>query len=352
MFVSPLTAADEDPEPGIWLEMGLLACERGEIAEAERLFSHIEREFAPPPGIRLLIERARQQICPQRRPILGRVAAGLAWSSNVNLGPQQTQYALSSALPFELRLVDRLHPRSDGQAIFELERAWPVGTARLTPFAQWRRNFSAHDFDDGLLGLSWQWEGQAHAERRWLGGATLSQSWLGGQRHAETLLLNATHAWSAFALSALWQASRYPQAPAFDATLWAVRGGIGARHGDWRFSARLGALADLARDARRPGGDRHGVLADMRIHHPGPLASSIDFSWRGEWSRSQTAYLPGLFEMRRVRRFAQFEGIWSIPVSAETSVRLSWSHTQTAENVPFLGYRQTTWSVAWVHVWR
>lgn len=330
----------------------MLACERGETTEAARLFEHIESHFDPPVGIRALITNARARLCPSSRLPAGRMAAGIGWSSNVNLGPSQTSYLLPGTTPLELRVADRLLPRPDGHVVVEAERNFPFGAGQLTAFGTFRRNFSARDFDEGLFGIAYRIPEIEAAGGRWGGSATLAHTWLSGARYADHRRLDATFRWSGFTLAAHWQSIDYPQAPVFDARQMALRAGAGARWGDWRIAARIGRLVDAAVSTQRPGGDRSGWLADLQANRPGPGSSLFEVAWRGEWSRSQRPYLPGFFDMHRNRRFAQFEVAWQIPHDAETSWRLGCVMTRTHESVPLLGYRQTTVGASWIRVFR
>lgn len=341
--------AAEDPEPGIWLEMGLLACERGETQEARRLFDHIERTFDPPPGIRALIAHTLHQSCPPRQSPKARLAAGFGWSSNVNLGPAHTHFLLPSGnTTLELRVAERFWPRSDAYVFTEGEAGFALGPGSLVPFGSLRKYSAAGDFDEGVLGVAYQFDERPLADGRWHGSLTLAQSFLGGARYAELRGLGYAYRQSAFSLSAHGQAIDYPQAPAFDARQLALRAGVGLQYGRWRAALRLGGLLDLAVHPDRPGGDRSGWLADLHATRPGPGGAQIEFVWRGESSQTRRAYLPGLFEMRRVRHFNQFEVAWQIPQSRTSAWRLSAALTNATDSVPFLGYRQTHLSAAWI----
>lgn len=341
--------AEVDPEPGIWLEMGLLACARGDTQEAMRIFGHIERTFDPPPGIRALIVRTLRASCPPWLPPKARLAAGFGWSSNVNLGPAQTSFLLPAGNTLlELGIAEYLRPRQDGYVFFEAERSFALGPGNLVPFATLRHNFQARAFDEDLLGVAYKLDERPVADGRWHGSLMLAQSFLGGERYAELRGLGVTYRRSAVSLSAHGQTIDYPRAPAFDARQLALRAGVGLQRGDWRAALRLGALFDRAAHPGRPGGDRSGWLADLQVGRPGPGATQIEFVWRSEQTRSERAYLPGLFEMRRARHHHHFELAWLIPQSATRALRLSATLADAADSVPFLGYRQANLSAAWI----
>ena len=56
--------AQEPLHAGAWLDLALVRCDLGNMAEAERLFQAIEQRFAPPPEIRELIARPAPAAAP------------------------------------------------------------------------------------------------------------------------------------------------------------------------------------------------------------------------------------------------------------------------------------------------
>ena len=263
-------AAEDDPEPGIWLEMALLACERGEQKNAERLFRYIEEKFSPPPGIRALIDHARTSACPPGKAAQGYVAAGFGWSSNVNRGAVQTSFLLPNVSAFELRLAPEFHPRADSFAFAEGERRFAAGAGVLQLFAALRHHSSMRDFDEDSFGLSWQVAGPNAANPSWRSSVTVAQSFLGGNRYAEHFALSGALRGAFLTVSAQWQTIRYPQARAFDARQTTVRLGNELRLNDWRATIRAGLRLEDA-SASRPGGDHRGLIAEIKASHPGPF---------------------------------------------------------------------------------
>ncbi len=342
---TPATNAHgDDVEPGLWLEMALLACSRGEQEEAERLFRHIETHFSPPPGIQALIDEARSRWCRQVPRLQMRWAAGLGWSSNVNQAASTHSLWLSERLP-ALELTDVKRPLSDPQALLEADAQVRVPYGEMGAVAQLRHHGRHHDFDEDILGLTWR--GPVWREGGLVAALSRARSWLGGRPYADYLGLQVSWPMQDWTAQARWQEVDYVSAPAFSAQVYTLAAGRQWPRGSGPTSVRLGVSWDRA-EGQRPGGDRHGGFGELRLHHPGPGRSRFELAGLYDVRLSEQAYLPGLLEMRRRQRTLRADLGWSWPVGRDGGWRVGLTLVEVRDNVSFLAYRQTILAVQWI----
>jgi hypothetical protein len=346
LSITPLasSAQNNEAEPGLWLEMALLACAHGEREEAERLFRHIETHFSPPPGIQALIDQARSRMCAQTPRLRLYWSAGLAWSSNVNQAASSPSLRLNEYLP-ALELADVRPPLSDTQALLEADGRMRTSYGEAGVIAQFRHNRHHHAFDEDILGLLWRWPGP-----QTIGLNTMLsriRTWLGGKPYADHLGLQASWSMPGWTAQLRWQASDYAAAPAFSAQVFSIAASRQWETVSGQTAVKLGALWDRA-EGQRPGGDRHGGFAEMRLRYPGPARSRIELAGLYDLRLSEQAYLPGLLDIRRRQRTLRAEMGLSWPEGRDGAWRVGFTWVEVQDNVPFLAYRQAVFGVQWI----
>ncbi|MDW8324034.1 MAG: hypothetical protein RMK60_08040 [Burkholderiales bacterium] len=336
---------EDDVEPGIWLEMGVLACARGEREEAERIFRYIERHFEPPAGIKAYIEAQRRAVCPP--PWQGSVSLALGYSSNATRGPDLTAYRLGVTVPAEITLAphQRAQPDYFVEAVGHLDSR--LGPGHLSAYANLRHHQNWSLYDEDWIGLHY------HIQRHWppLGRAVMSLGhawmWLGGQAYAQVLSGEASLQRGPLRYTLQGKQLHYPGASAYDGHILNVYLDYSLNGGNWRLRGRMGGFADDAH-AGRPGGDRKGWHSMLYFAYAGQRASVVEASWHHERARSNDVYFPGLIELRRHKRAHRLELAWTLPKYDGEAWRISLVHARGLDSIPFLTYRQTEIVLSWV----
>lgn len=342
LAAAPVVA--DDTEPGIWLEMGLLACARGERDEAERLFRHIERHFAPPPGIVALIEANRRDICPA--PFSLRLSLGLGYSSNVTRGPELGTFKLGTTNPIEVELSPQQRARHDSFLEGLFTASTRLSGGRLTLEASSRHHAQLSDFDEDWLGVNYQIEQTLRDDRRLRLNVAVAQLWLGSASYARVVSSEGQLHGGGLFLSLKGQRVDYARYRSFDAQV--VQWGLGytAQGSRWRGQLQFGGFLDEAR-ANRPGGDRAGWYALGHLAYAVADASVLELNLRHEDSETSENFVPGLVDKPRSRRLLRSEVTWSMPTHKGQLWRLSLAHTHSRDSIGFLGYRQNEAILAW-----
>ncbi len=360
--LTPRAVAD-NLEPGVWLEMAVLACQRGETAEMERLLRSLEQRFSPPQAITRFISSLRESGCPAvigeqpstttqdpHSPPLGRFALGLGLTTNANSGPSVEVLTLSGLQDAQLVLDESFRPQRD---------AWFTMTAEreivLAPLNRY-----------GLsLGLSasgrWLREEQAFQELLWGGwlrgqwplgsgvmlgsGLSVANSRLGQQSYARHAQWSGQLQWGALQdrrVDLSFHRVQYAQRDAFDAAVTQV----GFAH-DLRLPlgvrghVRLAALSDKGQ-ADRPGGDRKGWALQWSAERPAPSVGVWSVRAHLERSLSERAYAPGLIEERRDHKVSRVEMSWLIPHEPRQFWRVSILHRLERDAISLLGLREVS----------
>lgn len=334
----------DDSEPGIWLEMGLLACARGERDEAERIFRHIERHFAPPPGIRALIEANRRDVCPPSYSL--RLSLGLGYSSNVTRGPELGTFKLGTTNPIEVELSPQQRARHDSILEGLVTASIRLSGGRLTLEANSRHHGQVSEFDEDWLGVNYQVERTLGDDRHLRLNLAMAKLWLGSQSYARVVSGEGQLHEGGLFLSLKGQRVDYTHYRSFDAQI--VQWGLGyrAQGSHWRGQWQFGGFRDEAR-ANRPGGDRTGWYALGHLSYALAAASVLELNLRREDSETSENFVPGLLDYPRTRRLSRSELTWSIPMNRGQIWRVSLAHTHSRDSISFLGYRQNEAILSW-----
>lgn len=345
---------------GAWLDLALLYCEQGEAGRAQRLFDHIEKQFAPPPAILELIQHYRRQGCqPQPQPF-GRwtLSVNGGYTDNVNHGLSNPVIYLDPSVGApEVRLSDQYRPRSSAHGGFGLNY---TGNLAGWPGAQWfagvtQRNFpSAREFDQRLLlaGVGQQ--------RKWAGRTlefqlAATHFSLHDQTHQVGLMAQAG-AWALppapgrpwLGLEAALSRWRYPRDPSYDSTLiegrvkwlWAVE--------RVQIRGNLGPLLDRA-DGQRPGLDRRGYTLNLGGQWATSDRTLLDVNFRQRLLRDEAVYSPlfGDQKHRSLQRHLILAYQWKETPVAPVAWRLEWERFESCDNIPLFPYTSQTLTLSW-----
>lgn len=345
---------DAPRDVGVFLDQALADCLKGNTALAEQTFALIEREFSPPPGIRMLIGLIRSENCQPRDPIQSYfpdfISLQAGRTSNANQGPNVQSIVLDQGgTPLTLDLGPSMLPVADSFLGLEGSKAMRLGetSARLSLYGFAREFRSAHDFDQLFANASlvYPWH---FGNLDFDAAVSASTMQLGGHHYYQSGGISGTLRKNNLSADMMLMKSRYPVNTAFDSTLAQARiGWDPVLANGWRLRSRLGWLLDRA-DSTRPGGDRRGWTSSLSLNIPLADRNMLEFDFRLDRSASDQAYLAGLFDMHRIQRLRQIGATWSRPIGAQSSLELTLRGLRSDDSVPFLGYRQYTGIVSWV----
>ena len=113
-LLAELIAVEPD-HAGAWLDLAILYCAAGNGAEAEHLFSEIERRYVPPPPILEVIAHQRKLGCAGwTAKNNARIRLGRGYESNVNQGARSPNFSIGSGgSQIDLVLLPEFRPRGD-----------------------------------------------------------------------------------------------------------------------------------------------------------------------------------------------------------------------------------------------
>jgi len=260
------------------LDVAMLYCEAGQSDDAERVFQHLETNYAPPPAIQQLIDYTRQIGCARPPPKRWSVNYGISagYTNNVNAGPSSSTIRLPDEAPVrELTLLPSYLARAD--SFIGLEAAGEYQTPannQLTFIGGLRaRQYLSEpqfNYQQLLAGVSAR---QVIGDRAWDGLLAGSALMLGG--HLYETALNAQAGFWGEAIERQGRPARngidvlasvlqYPQNRSYDALLLELRG-----KSQWQVREDTSALAaaGLVADTSlrdRVGGNRTGLMFSLR----------------------------------------------------------------------------------------
>ena len=304
------------PDAGAWLDLGILYCEAGQAKDAERIFSVLQKRFAPPPSIVQLIDYylalgcavPGRTVAPAEDSRL-RLTLGVAggYASNVNFGPSSATVRLADGAPLrDLVLLPSSLAKGDTflgleaaaeQELQAVPGAYLSGGVRLRSYAR------QSDYDTGYFaaGVGYRTRvGEGSIEV--LGEST--QLWIGGNVYESTAGLFVS-AWLGSGEVWLHQ-FRWGAEGNVTQSLYPGNGMYDARNTELRLKSQfklredmtMTFLVGLAQDkaARdRPGGDRSGGMLGLSLERAISNAHRIKFYFQHYSLAESTAYNPTMF---------------------------------------------------------
>ena len=347
---------NEPLHAGAWLDVALLQCALGNAEEARRLFGVIAARFKPEAGIVALIAEASKQGCqrpPQRST--ASLAIGRGIEQNVNQGASNPHYLLQGdGAVVDLPLLPEFLPRHDqntqlvGSYRRDLSANGSVGFVQF----QGRRNDQLRQYDSAALfaGIDRSWRA-----RLWTGSLTglFGATMLGGayyQRQTE-LQARITPPWSLpldTQLSLLGSVARnqFRTLSNFNSNtveLRALLSRAGAAHAA---SASLGLLDDRA-SAQRPGGSRHGWLANVRANGRIGAAATVEMAYTQQRWYSAQPYAPGLIGEVRAQATHVLRTTLTYQFDRDHSMLLEGRLVRNVENISIFQYNNRLLQLSW-----
>lgn len=359
-------AIDSEPaQAGLWLDLALALCQRGQGALTQQVLGYIEETFNPPPGIVEVINLVRQSGCdtPSQKsaqpipPPRVSLSAQRGRDSNVNQGASSALFTLGSAFPgVVVELTPEFLPVGDQFTALEGGITYSLD-ADLQAAAQVRlkHHDKQHSFDTGVavgtLEQSWPCGSGRCSLTGALGAVTLGSQLYQTLAQAQigwTRTLQDADLPQAIALEASLGRQLFATQPSFDA--WQAQA-----RASWRvllggsdllqLSLTVGTDKDTA---NRPGGDRSVYALQASGSHALGRRFVLDWNVQQQTTRDATAYSPGLIDM--VRRPVLRSVVLGLvrPVADSQRVRLEFRHTSHRDVVSLFTYRNTGFSVAWL----
>ncbi len=342
--------SQEAQHAGAWLELALIQCSLGHAAEAERLFSHIEKNFDPPPGIQQLINDTRSAGCSSWQPLSQTsLNIGRGIDQNVNQGSKAT-----IGLPVDLDLTPEFRPMHDQYLSLTGDYIRDLTANGMTGFVQFqgRRYDRLNQYDSTSLfaGIETPWR-----FGRWtlrtsamggvvgLGGKLYQQQ---GQVQARIGVPLPLPTGYQFQLVTGLSHVHYRTISNFNANTAEVRGQVTYRSDLNYGSVGLSYLDDEA-TAARPGGDRQGWLfnASWRRGLPHDFIGELGFTAQ-RWDGSKP-YAPGVIDTVRKQTTTTWRAGLTYPISRKQSIVIEGRVLRNKENIPIFQYNDRQLQISW-----
>ncbi|MEF9930195.1 MAG: tetratricopeptide repeat protein [Massilia sp.] len=354
---------DQEPRhAGAWLDLAISQCELGNATEAERLFTEIETQFAPPPGIMEVIAARRAAGCKAAtaaaRPGAWLAMLGRGHDDNVNQGSNNPFYTIGSgANQVSFELAPAFRPQADNYSQLGLSYVRPLpGRSTLAFQLGARRHDSQRqqDIATGLVALEHAWKPGNWRLRGTvaLGAVTLDRALYQRQRQVQGRVTPPLRLPAPLELTFTASAShvRYPTRTSYDGTTTELGSVLAYRSGAalTQFSA---SVLDDHGQAARPGGDRSGWFTSLQWY------TRLGRQWNAEvalthqsW-RSSSVYSPGLIDQvrRQDTTGARLALQWQF--RPRTSLVTEWRAARNRENISLFRYNSNAvqLSLRWDH---
>jgi hypothetical protein len=348
---------EQEPQnAGAWLDLALIQCELGRADEAERLFSMIESQFAPPPGIREVIANRRASGCKgwQARSQLG-ISLTRGSDNNVNQGASNPSFSIGSGeTRTELTLQPEYLPLGDQFTQLSIDYARNLNRRGTVGFAQLRvrQNDTLSQYNTSSLrgGFEHPWEIGAW---RFTGTGSLGMLTLGNQLYQRQGVLQARMTpplklGEAFQLHLLTGASRleYATLDRFDSTTLEAGAQLNYQRDNAGVQASGGYLYDRGA-SNRLGGNREGWFAGLQGKFSLPAGISAELGWTRQHWKGEVPYSPGLIDQIRQQNTHLLRAAMILPVRPGHALSLEWRQVHNNENISLFQYRSRLIQLSW-----
>ena len=340
----------EAQHAGAWLELALIQCALGHADEAERLFTHIEKNFNPPPGIQQLINDSRVAGCSSWQPLSQlSVNVGRGIDQNVNQGSKAT-----IGLPVDLDLTPEFRPMHDQYLTLTADYVRDLTANGMTGFVQFQGRrydrLNQYDATSIFTGVESPWRfGRWTLRTSAMGGLV----GLGGRLYQAQAQVQARigvplplPAGIQFHLVTGYSHVHYRTISNFNANTAELRGQFSYR-GDLSYGSASLAFLDDEATAARPGGDRHGwqFNASWRRGLPHDFIGELGFSAQ-RWDGSRP-YAPGIIDTVRRQTTSTWRAGLTYPISRKQSIVIEGRILHNKENIPIFQYNDRQLQISW-----
>lgn len=346
----------ETMHAGAYLEVALIQCSLGRLDEAERLFAIIETRFHPSLDILELIAQARDTGCDKWQAMkAASVSLGRGIDRNVNQGASKPVYVVErDGGQIELPLLPDFLPQRDGYTVMNAEytrEVTPNGSIGFVQF-QARRNDTLSQYDSATLYMGidtpyrfGNWTLNTSAMAAWTG--------LGGEYYQRQLQMQARVGPplplprnTQFSLLGAVTRNEYMTLTNFNSNTFELRGQFTYRADGAYASASLGLLDDRA-SRERPGGNRHGVTANLLARRDLWDQTSGELSYTRQTWNSSLAYAPGLIDQVRNQVTHVLRASLIYPVNKNQSLQLEARAVRNREVISIFQYNNRILQLSW-----
>ena len=347
----------QEPEhAGAWLDIATLHCSMGNTAQAEALFTEIEKRFAPPAAIREVIEQQRATGCkPPKLASFTRLRLGRGVDPNANQGASNPNFSIGSGNNLvSLILSPEFAPKRDTFTALSAEYAQVLPREETLGFVQMQArqydSLSQYDLGSLVVGVEQPWQLGTWGVR---GTGTLGIITLGGkayqrQSHLQLLLtppLALPTGWTVGLLNG-WTDVAYTTLTGFDSQLWESRGQLTYKTAKAMVQASAGYALDNGSDLR-PGKDRRGVVAGVtgQMMLGSTVLGELGWSYQ-RWDASQ-AYSPGLIDVQRQQATQLLRIALTYPLAPRHALHLEYRDVSNKENISLFAYQGKMLQLSW-----
>jgi tetratricopeptide (TPR) repeat protein len=340
----------EPRHAGAWLDLAISQCELGNAAEAERLFSSLERRLAVPAGIEDVIARYRATGCgktPARQGGVWLLAATRGHDDNVNQGASDPRFTIGTgSTRTEYQLDPSFLPRADDFS--QLAASWlrPLGNADSDVIVQayTRRHDSVRTQDTAsvLAAVEHTWKPFAWRLRGTaaVGYVALDRTLYQRQQQIQARLAPPSARLAPgieLAATASYSHVAYPTRPAYDGNTVEIGGIFGYRSGFGVAQATLTRLHDDSA-ADRPGGDRKGWFGNLQWSGDVTSRLGVEAGLSHQMWRSDAIYSPNLIDTRRRQDTTTVRAAGQWQLQPHYNLVLEWRGTFNRENISLFQY--------------
>jgi hypothetical protein len=349
--------ASQEPEhAGAWLDIATLHCSMGNKAEAEALFTEIEKRFAPPASIREVMAQQLATDCkPPKLANFTRLRLGRGEDTNANQGASNPNFSIGSGGNLvRLTLSPEFKPKRDSFTALSTEFSQVLSREETLGFvhlqARQYDSLSQYDVTSLVVGVEQPW----YLGSWWLRGTgTLSLMTLGGEtyQHQSQLQLQLTPplrlpAGLTLGMLNSWTHVSYPTLTGFDSQLWESRGQLTYKTARATLQANAGYAFDKGANLR-PGNDRRGVVAGMSGQML--LGSQVlgELGWSYQQSNGSRAYSPSLIDTQRQQATQLLRLALTYPVAPQHALHLEYREVRNKENISLFAYKGKMLQLSW-----
>lgn len=336
--------------------MGILACERGEPHEMERIFGEIQRYFNPPPTIERLMQAIRAGGCPPGKTVQSaplkhtRVSIAAGYNSNANTGPKSDQFFFTGQ-DIEVKLDESFTPQSDTFYLLELDNQQTLTTPNTaigfsTRFRQYSRQ---HQYNEAIV-AAWLRNNSTIGDKDSITTFSYAYSNLGGSSYANHFQVASSIGKRELRFENSLQKALFSGRSEYNALIAQTGLAFQSKTDQIFWAARAGLRLDFAENDR-PGGDRQGVWAQAMANFPVSGNSILRLQAGFEQMDSKDIYAPGIFDMQRRHRIKNFEASLLVPHQQNSFWRLQLSKRTERDDVPTLNFDQTIISIEFNQLW-
>ncbi|MDF3034806.1 MAG: tetratricopeptide repeat protein [Paucimonas sp.] len=347
---------EQEPQhAGAWLDLAILQCRLGHADEAERLFGLIESRFAPPPGIREVIQVYRKRGCKWERKSRSSVSLARGSDSNVNQGATNPIFSIGGGpSPRELQLTPEFLPQPDQYTLLSASWSGDLTRSALEGFAHFRmrRNDSLAKYNTATLAAGiekpwrfgdWRVRGTTNASLITLENrlyqkqaqllARITPPAFLPERFDVNLMTGLTHV-------------KYQSLLNFDSNTLETGIQLGYSRTNARFQASGGYLVDYG-SAKRLGGNRSGWYAGLQGQAQIRDRLIAEASWMKQHWVGATIYSPNLIDKIREQDMQLYRAALIVPFRDHHALQLEWRRVKNNENISLFQYNSRLLQLSW-----